>query len=111
MSEAVIETKGSTTSTGSLTPPPPLALDPLPADWREERLLDEKGDEGFVRYKGEPSKERYEFIRDYLDFKLKQMKPAESVSDAARQPAAPLVRNKPTGTEPARGCETAQVTT
>jgi hypothetical protein len=23
---------------------------------------------------GEPSKERYEFIRDYLDFKLKRMK-------------------------------------
>ena len=28
----------------------------------------------FMRYKGEPSKERYEFIRDYLDFKLKRMK-------------------------------------
>ena len=43
-------------------------------DWREERLLDENGEEIFVRYKGEPSKERYEFIRDYLDFKLKRMK-------------------------------------
>jgi hypothetical protein len=31
--------------------------------------LDEEGEEIFVRYKGEPSKERYEFIRDYLDFK------------------------------------------
>jgi hypothetical protein len=28
----------------------------------------------FVRYKGEPSKERYEFIRDYLDFKVKRIK-------------------------------------
>ena len=38
------------------------------------RLLDEAGGEIFVRYKGEPSKERYEFIRDYLDFKVKRMK-------------------------------------
>lgn len=54
--------------------PPRLPLDPLPAEWREERLLDEAGEEIFMRYKGEPSKERYEFIRDYLDFKLKRMK-------------------------------------
>jgi hypothetical protein len=45
-----------------------------PGDWREERLLDEAGAEIFVRYKGDPSKERYEFIRDYLDFKVKRMK-------------------------------------
>lgn len=68
-------------------PPPPIggrgepprlpltpAADALPPEWREERLLDETGEEIFVRYKGEPSKERYEFIRDYLDFKLKRMK-------------------------------------
>lgn len=42
--------------------------------WPEERLLDETGEEIFVSYKGEPSKERYEFIRDYLDSKLKRMK-------------------------------------
>ena len=46
----------------------------LGPEWREERLLDETGEEIFVRYKGEPSKERYEFIHDYLDFKLKRMK-------------------------------------
>ena len=43
-------------------------------DWREERLLDDGGEEIFLPYKGEPSKERYEFVRDYLDFKLKRMK-------------------------------------
>jgi hypothetical protein len=48
--------------------PPRLALETPADDWREERLLDEEGEEIFVRYKGEP-KERYEFIRDYLDFK------------------------------------------
>ena len=37
-------------------------------------MLDEAGEEIFVRYKGEPSKERYEFILDYLDFKVKRMK-------------------------------------
>jgi hypothetical protein len=40
----------------------------------DERLLDEAGEEIFVRYRGAPSKERYEFIRDYLDFKVKRMK-------------------------------------
>jgi hypothetical protein len=72
MAEAIIEVKGQGAPAG-LTPPR-LAMDDLPADWREERLLDETGEEIFVRYKGDPSKERYEFIRDYLDFKLKRMK-------------------------------------
>jgi hypothetical protein len=54
--------------------PPRLALKTTTDDWREERLLDEAGEEIFVRYKGAPSKERYEFIRDYLDFKVKRMK-------------------------------------
>jgi hypothetical protein len=53
---------------------PRLAIEQLPTEWREERLLDEAGEEIFLRYKGEPSKQRYEFIRDYLDFKLKRMK-------------------------------------
>jgi hypothetical protein len=54
---------------------PRLALESAAAgDWREERLLDEAVEEIFVRYKGEASKERYEFIRDYLDFKIKRMK-------------------------------------
>jgi hypothetical protein len=71
MSEAVIEAKGQA---GASITPPRLPIDDLPTEWREERLLDETGEEIFVRYKGEPSKERYEFIRDYLDFKLKRMK-------------------------------------
>jgi hypothetical protein len=54
--------------------PPRLALEALPGEWPEERLLDDGGEEIFVRYKGDPSKERYEFIRDYLDFKIKRMK-------------------------------------
>lgn len=54
-----------------LTPSPDA---PLPREWREERLLDDQGEEIFIRYKGEPSRSRYEFIRDYLDFKLKRIK-------------------------------------
>lgn len=73
MSEAVLEAKGQGAPGVPLTPPR-LPLEELPSDWREERLLDEEGEEIFVRYKGEPSKERYEFIRDYLDFKIKRMK-------------------------------------
>ena len=53
---------------------PRLPLEELPAEWREERLLDDDGEEIFIRYKGEPSKMRYEFIRDYLDFKIKRIK-------------------------------------
>ena len=32
-----------------------------------------QGEKIFVRRKGDPSKERYEFVLDYLDFKLKPM--------------------------------------
>lgn len=68
---------------GGFTPPPlPLA----PADeerpdrsgklgWKEERLIDDAGDETFLSYKGEPSIERYEFIRDYLEFRIQRLKP------------------------------------
>lgn len=53
---------------------PRLPLEIPAGDWREERLLDEAGDEIFIKYKGDPSKARYEFIRDYLDFKVKRLK-------------------------------------
>lgn len=69
----VVEPGGSTgAKSGEI---PRLALDAMPSDdWRKERLLDEAGEEIFVRHKGDPSKERYAFIRDYLDFKIKRMK-------------------------------------
>jgi hypothetical protein len=54
--------------------PTRLPLEIPAGDWREERLLDETGEEIFIKYKGEPSKARYEFIRDYLDFKVKRLK-------------------------------------
>jgi hypothetical protein len=56
---------------------PRLPLDPPASGWREERLLDDDGEEIFIRYKGDPTKGRYEFIRDYLDFKLKRLKPKD----------------------------------
>jgi len=63
---------------GAVTPkpndPPRLPLQGSGDDWREERLLDEAGEAIFIRYKGDPSKERDEFIRDYLDFKIKRIK-------------------------------------
>jgi hypothetical protein len=46
----------------------------LPEGWKEERLIDDGGEEILIRYRGEPSLERYTFIRDYLDFKLSRMK-------------------------------------
>jgi hypothetical protein len=53
---------------------PRLPLEIPTGDWREERLLDEAGDEIFIKYKGDPTKARYEFIRDYLDFKVERLK-------------------------------------
>lgn len=46
----------------------------LAEGWKEERLIDDGGEEIFIRYKGEPTPERYTYIRDYLDFKLLRMK-------------------------------------
>jgi hypothetical protein len=46
----------------------------LPEGWKEERLIDDGGEEIFIRYLGDPTPERYTFIRDYLDFKLGRMK-------------------------------------
>lgn len=57
---------------------PPLR-ETLPPDddvaegWSEERLIDDGGDEIKIRYRGKPSRERYEFIRDYLDFKIQRL--------------------------------------
>jgi len=51
--------------------------------WQEERLLDDKGGEIFLRYEGEVSAERYEFIRDYLDFKLSRLKSSLSKNGIA----------------------------
>ena len=44
--------------------------------WKEERLIDDGGEEIFIRYRGEPTAERYTYIRDYLDFKLARVKKA-----------------------------------
>ncbi len=44
--------------------------------WKEERLIDDEGGEILISYEGEPSTARYEFIRDYLDFKVKRAKKA-----------------------------------
>jgi hypothetical protein len=46
--------------------------------WKEERLIDDGGEEIFIRYRGEPTGERYTYIRDYLDFKLSRMKKSEA---------------------------------
>lgn len=51
--------------------------DSLPEGWKEERLIDDGGEEIFIRYRGDPNQKRYTFIRDYLDFKLSRMKKAD----------------------------------
>jgi hypothetical protein len=72
MENAILEQKGN----GEDDPKSSITAPRLPLEegWHEERLLDDDGKEIFIKYKGEPSRDRYEFIRDYLDFKLKRMK-------------------------------------
>ena len=43
--------------------------------WHEERLIDDNGNEIFVQFKGEPSTDRYEYVRDYYNFKIGRVKP------------------------------------
>jgi len=74
MTQVQVSEKGAAAAGANASDPPHLPLEILPPEWREERLLDDAGEEIFIRYKGEPSKGRYEFIRDYLDFKLKRIK-------------------------------------
>lgn len=57
-----------------MEPPKADAQPQLPEGWKEERLIDDGGEEIFIRYLGDPTPERYTFIRDYLDFKLGRMK-------------------------------------
>lgn len=45
----------------------------LAEGWSEERLIDDGGNEIKIRYRGKASLERYEFIRDYLDFKIQRL--------------------------------------
>ena len=40
--------------------------------WTEEPLTDEVGELILIRYRGKPNRRRYEFIRDYLDLKIKR---------------------------------------
>ncbi len=78
MSQIEVVEKGSTLPPGrsvGLGVDPPIL--PLEKDWREERLLDDEGQEILIRYKGDATPERYEFIRDYLDFKLNRLKPKD----------------------------------
>jgi hypothetical protein len=57
------------------TPKPKIEHEAVLAEgWKEERLIDDGGEEIFIRYRGEPTPERYTYIRDYLDFKLSRMK-------------------------------------
>jgi hypothetical protein len=52
----------------------PLRLVEPDEPWNEERLIDADGEMIFIRYKGKPSLDRYEYIRDYLDLKIRRMK-------------------------------------
>ena len=73
MEQVIVETKGQKPGGGA--PILPIEDDKRKEDWHEERLLDDDGNEIFIRYEGEPSVGRYEFIRDYLNFKLGRLKP------------------------------------
>jgi len=61
--------------TQNRTPPIlPIEREHAPAGWGEETLIDDSGDEIKILYRGKASLDRYEFIRDYLDFKINRLK-------------------------------------
>jgi hypothetical protein len=76
MAQIDIVEKGVTSPPGGSTDLKSPTL-PLEKGWREERLLDDEGQEILIRYKGDATPERYGFIRDYLDFKLSRLKPKD----------------------------------
>jgi hypothetical protein len=82
MEQVRLEQKG--VGGGGFVPPPLPLPDPderaVKPGWKEERLVDDSGEETFLSYKGEPSLARYEFIRDYLDFRIQRLKPKGGVS-------------------------------
>jgi hypothetical protein len=72
-------TDAARNAASNLKKPPVLPLDgegdaSNDSGWQQERLIDDGGEEILIRYKGEASINRYEFIRDYLDFKIKRLK-------------------------------------
>lgn len=86
MTEA-IEGQEASPAAGKIFTPPPSSRDAggpqsvLGEGWQEERLIDDGGDEIFIQYEGDPTIERYEFIRDYLDFKIDRLRKKESKAD------------------------------
>jgi hypothetical protein len=50
--------------------------------WNEERLIDADGETIFIRFKGKPSLERYQFIRDYFDLKIQRMRAGSGFNPA-----------------------------
>lgn len=58
--------------------PPVLPLEVPLSGWEEEQLIDDSGQEIRIRYKGKLTLERYEYIRDYLDFKIARLAKTKS---------------------------------
>lgn len=56
----------------------PERIDYSSLDWSEESLIDDGGDEIKIRYRGKATLARYEFIRDYLDFKIQRLSKKQS---------------------------------
>lgn len=83
MDQVVVEKKGEQQGPASGGGAPILPLNErgtLKEGWHEERLIDDGGEEIFIRYEGEPSVARYEYIRDYLTFKLDRLKKQSGTS-------------------------------
>lgn len=74
MSDVTLLEKAPSRVAAPTLPLPDQAARAAKPGWKEERLIDDDGGEIFISYEGEPSVARYEFIRDYLDFKVNRAK-------------------------------------
>jgi hypothetical protein len=53
-------------------------VEPAGDDWTTEHITDEAGQAILIRYRGKPCRERYEFIRDFLDLKVRRLRESEA---------------------------------
>ena len=80
--ELVVGAAAASPNKAQALTPPVLPLDDttLLEGWHEERLIDDSGEEIFVRFKHKPSSEHYAYIRDYYGFKVNRMSSGKCAS-------------------------------
>jgi hypothetical protein len=73
--------QGVTVISGSITPPspPPITQPPLvPSGGRQEKIADDDGNQIVLTFPAEPTIETYEFVKEYLEFRIARLQKASA---------------------------------